>query len=163
MQISPNLHFQVILLQVDLRWALTLICDLLTAWTYEVSHIISIKTKLDSNRASAFQMRLLSHFQPILQLDLRWPLTLICDLRPHQQMRVSMLHLWPNFGWNPEIHQSMWKVEPNVNLFSQQQQQTTPADNNSGQSDPCVSFLPRQATQKAGTIQNLFSQWAVGL
>ena len=24
-----------------------------------------------------------------------------------------------------EIHQSMWKVEPNVNLFSQQQQQTT--------------------------------------
>ena len=41
MQISPNLHFQVIL-QADLRWPLTLVCDLLTAWTYEGSHIIPI-------------------------------------------------------------------------------------------------------------------------
>ena len=38
------------------------------------------------------------HFY-ILQLDLRWPLILICDLWPYQQMRVPMLHLWPNFGW----------------------------------------------------------------
>ena len=51
-----------------------------------------------------FQMKPLSHFQPILQLDLRWPLTLICDLWLHQQMRVPMLHLWPNFGWNPSKH-----------------------------------------------------------
>ena len=43
-----------------------------------------------------------------------------------------------------EIHRSMWKLEPNVNLFSQQ---TTSTDN-SGQSDPYVSFLVRQATQK---------------
>ena len=51
MQISQNLHFQVIL-QVDLRWPLTLICDFLTAWTYEGSHIISINQvwfKLDFN------------------------------------------------------------------------------------------------------------------
>ena len=40
-----------------------------------------------------------------------------------------------------EIHQSMWKIEPNVNPFF-----TT--DNNSGQSDPNVSFLLRQVTQK---------------
>ena len=26
------------------------------------------------------------------------------DLWPHQQMRVLMLHLWPNFGWNPSKH-----------------------------------------------------------
>ena len=41
-----------------------------------------------------------------------------------------------------EIHQ--WKLEPNVNLFSQQ---TSTDNNNSGQSDPYVSFLLRQATQ----------------
>ena len=29
---------------------------------------------------STFQMRPFSHFQPILQLDLRWPLTLVYDL-----------------------------------------------------------------------------------
>ena len=48
-----------------------------------------------------------------------------------------------------EIHQSMWKIQSNVNLsclFSQLQQKTT--DNNSGQSDLYVSFLLRQATQK---------------
>ena len=26
------------------------------------------------------------------------------DLWPHQQMRVLMLHLWPNFGWNQSKH-----------------------------------------------------------
>ena len=151
MQMSSNLHFQVIL-QVDHRWPLTLICDLLTIWTYEVSniisinqvwfksdfkwghfHIFSISYNLTSddlwpwhmtfdcmtiwrfpyyiNKSSLVPIRLqllkwgqLSHFQPILQFDLRWPLTLICDLWPHQKMRVSMLHLWPNFGWNPSKH-----------------------------------------------------------
>ena len=42
-----------------------------------------------------------------------------------------------------EIHQSMWKVEPNVNLFSQQQQ--TIGDK---MIPIYVSFLLRQATQK---------------
>ena len=41
MQIRSNLHFQVVL-QVDFRWPLTLICDLLTPWTNEGTHIISI-------------------------------------------------------------------------------------------------------------------------
>ena len=71
-----------------------------------------------------FQMRPFSHFQPILQLDLRWPLTLIYEIWPHQQMRVPMSHLWPTLV---EIHQSMWKIEPNVNPFTTdngQQQET---------------------------------------
>ena len=47
-----------------------------------------------------------------------------------------------------EIHQSMWKVEPNS-------QQTT--DNNSGQSDPYVSFLLRQTGNKQRkTAKNLY-------
>ena len=76
------------------------------------------------------------HFQVILQLDLRWPLTLIYDLWPHQQMRVLMLHLWPKFGWNPSKH-----VEDRakcLHFFT---------TDNSPQSHPYVSFLLRQATQ----------------
>ena len=81
----------------------------LTAWTYEGSHIISINQVWFQ---SDFNFWPLSHFQPISQL--------IYDLWPHQQMRVPMLHLWP--GW---IHQSMWKLESNVNLFLQQQTTST--------------------------------------
>ena len=80
------------------------ICDLLTIWKYDGSHILSINQvwfKLDFN----FSNEAIFPFSVILQLDLRWPLTLIYDLRPHhQQMRVPMLHLWPNFGWNPLKH-----------------------------------------------------------
>ena len=43
MQISPNSHFQVIL-QLNLRWPLTLICNLLTTWTYEGSQFGSNQT-----------------------------------------------------------------------------------------------------------------------
>ena len=50
-----------------------------------------------------------------------------------------MLHICPILD---EIHQSMWKIEQNVNLFSQQQQQQQqPAV---GQSDPyfyCGYFI----------------------
>ena len=101
-QMRPFSHFQTIL-QLDLRWPVTLVHDL---WLHEhmKGHILYQYTKFGSNRTSTFQMRLLSHFQPILQLDLRWPLTLIYDLWPHQQMRVPMLHLWPNFGWNSSKH-----------------------------------------------------------
>ena len=44
------------------------------------------------------------------------------------------------------MHQSMWKIEPNVNPFSQQA--TTDNKYYSGQSDPSMSFLLRHATQK---------------
>ena len=63
-------------------------------------------------------MRPLSHFQPILQLDLWQPLTLICDLDLINKWRFPCCIYDPTLV---EIHQSIWKVEPNVNLFSQQQ------------------------------------------
>ena len=72
----------------------------LTAWPYESSHIIPINQvwfQSDFN----FSNEATFTFSPILQLDRRLLLTLICDLWPHQHMRVPMLHLWPNFGTNP--------------------------------------------------------------
>ena len=67
---------------------------LLTAWTYEGSHIISIN---QFNWTSTFQMRPRSHFQPILQLDLWWPLTLMWPLTSptNEGSHVaSMTQLW---------------------------------------------------------------------
>ena len=87
----------------------------LTTWTYKGSHIVT--TKFGSNRTSTFQMRQLLHFQRILQLDPRWPLTLRCVLLPHHKCWFPCCIYYPTLV---EIHQSMWKVEPNVNLFSQQ-------------------------------------------
>ena len=63
-------------------------------------------------------------FSLFYNLDLRWPLTLICDLWPHQQMRVPMLHLWPNFGGNPSK-----LVEGGTKCYMFSQQQTTTTDN----------------------------------
>ena len=128
-----------------------------------------------------FQMRSFSHFQPILQLDLKWPLTLVHDLWLHDHMMVQILYkyyinkpslvqiglqlfkwghfhifnlsynltandLWPWYmtfdlinKWGfpcciydptlAEIHQSMWKIMPNVSPFcNRQQHQTTTGD-----------------------------------
>ena len=62
------------------------------------------KPSLVSNR---FQLFKWSHFH-IFSLSYNFTssdlLTLICDLWPHQQMRVPMLHLWPNIGWNLSKH-----------------------------------------------------------
>ena len=74
------------------------------------------------------------------------------DLWSWHNVTFDLINKWgfPCSIYDPtlvEIHQSMWKVEPNVNLFSQQTT-TTSTDNNRGQSDPYVSFLLRQATQK---------------
>ena len=100
-------------------------------------------TKFGSNRTSTFQIRSLSHFQPIYNLtsDDLWPWYVTFDL----------INKWGFLCciYDPtlvEIHQTMWKVESNVNLFSQQQ--TTTVNNNRGQSDPYVSFQQRQVTQK---------------
>ena len=65
------------------------------------------------------------------------------------QVTFDLINKWgfPCCIYDPtlvETHQSMWKVEPNVNLFSQQ---TT--DNNSGQSGLCVF------TAKAGDTKIL--------
>ena len=75
----------------------------LTTWKNKGSCIVSIKPNLVAIALKLFKWGQIS-FQPILQLDLRWPLTLICDIWPHQPMRVCMLHLWTNFGWNPSKH-----------------------------------------------------------
>ena len=53
-------------------------------------------TKFGSNRTSTFQIRLFSHFQPILQLDLRWPLTLLHYLWLHEHMKVHILYYKPS-------------------------------------------------------------------
>ena len=182
---SPDLHFQVIL-QVDLRWPLTLICDLLTTWTHESSHIISInqiwfKSNFNFSNEAIFSLSY------NLSSDDLWPWYMTSDhmniwrlpyyinkpsLVPigfqlfkwghfhifNQSYNLISDDLWPwyvtfNFinKWGfpcciydptlVEIHQSMWKIEPNINLFSQQ---TTTY--NSPQSDPYVSFLLRQAS-----------------
>ena len=177
---------------------------LLISWTCEGSYIISINQvwfqsyfKFSNEATFTFSAYLTTWSQMTFDPD-KWPLT-------HQQMKVPMLHLWPNFGWNPSKHvegrakhrrtgrcgvlaiatgaawfwatqgrlltkkkggkkgeraswiflpRSVWKpsspLEPNANLFSQQQQQQTPitTDNiNRGQSNPYASFLPNQATQ----------------
>ena len=39
------------------------------------------------------------HFQVILQVDLRWPLTLLCDLWPHERMKVSIKIGLQLFKW----------------------------------------------------------------
>ena len=150
MQISPNLHFQVIL-QVEL-WPWFVTFDHMNIWRFPhyinipsvvqiwlqlfkwgQFHIFSLSYNLTSddlwpwymtfdhmniwrltyniNIPSVVQIWLPTFqtghfhiFQPILQLDIRWPLTLICDLWPHQQTRVHMLHISPSFGWNPSKH-----------------------------------------------------------
>ena len=78
LQISKILHFQAIL-QLDLRWTLTLVCDLwpckhMNLKMFEGSHVVSIEQvwfQLNFN----FSIRPILHFQPILQIDLRFPLT----------------------------------------------------------------------------------------
>ena len=176
-QVLQNLVYQIFVryinMQIYLYFHLLYICIHGRFWEHNNG----------SNWISTFQMRPFSHFQPILQLDLRWPLTLVHDLWLHEHMKVHIyqqtkfgsnrtstflnetiftfsayLTTWPQMTFDVdiwpltsstfvEIHQSMWKIEPNVNPFSQQTTKTKATDN-SGQSDPYVSFLLRQATQK---------------
>ena len=111
----------------------------LTAWTYEGSHIISINQvwfKSDFNFSNeaifTFSAYLATWIQMTFDLD-TWPLT----SSTNKGFRVTSTTL-------VKIHQSVWKLEPNVNPFF------TTDNNYSGQSDPYVSFLLRQATQKLG-------------
>ena len=115
----------------------------LTAWTYQGSHIISINQvwfKLDFNFSNEAIFTFSAYLTTWPQL---WPWYMTFDL----------INKWgfPCCIYDPtlvKIHQSMWKIEPNVNPFF-----TTDNNNNRQQgtkwiSDPCVSFLLRQATQK---------------
>ena len=75
----------------------------LTAWAYEGSHIISInqvwfKSDFDFSNEAIFTFSAYLTTWPQMTFDLDiWPLT-------SSKMRVPMLHLWPNFGWNPSKH-----------------------------------------------------------
>ena len=122
---------------------------LLTAWTYEGSHIIGpINWSLVPIGLQLFKW---GHFHIF---SLSYNLT-SDDLWPWY-VTFNFISKWgfPYCIYDPtlvKIHHSMWKVvEPNVNLYSHQQQTTN--NNNSGQSDPYVLFLPRQATQKEGKM-----------
>ena len=123
MQISPNLHFQVIL-QVDL-WPWFVTC-----WPHE--HM-----KVPIFKWGHFLIFSLSYN---LTSDELWPWYVTFDLINKWGFPCCI-----NDPTLVDIHQSMWKLEPNVNPFSQQQTTTT---DNRGQSDPYVSFLLRQVTQK---------------
>ena len=45
-----------------------------------------------SNWSSSMQMSQILHFQAILQIDLTWLLTFICDLWPHEHVKVPTLY-----------------------------------------------------------------------
>ena len=60
-------------------------------WTMKVN-IWSRSPQFGSNQTSTFQMRPFSHFQPIRQPDLRWPLALVYDLWPHEHMKILILY-----------------------------------------------------------------------
>ena len=97
----------------------------LTAWTYKGSHIVSINQvwlQLDFNFSNEATFTFSSYLTT-------WPWYVTFDLI--NKCRFPCCIYDPTLV---EIHQSMWEVEPNVNLFSQK----TTTDK-SGQSEPCVS------------------------
>ena len=86
----------------------------LTTWTYEGSHmsINQVWSQLDFNLSNEVTFTFSAYLTT-------WP-----------PMTFDLINKWgfPCRIYDPtlvEIHQSMWKLEPNVNLFSQQQQPTT--------------------------------------
>ena len=135
MQRSPNLHFQVIL-HVDLGWPLTLTCDLLTPWTYEGFHIISInqvwfKSYFNFSNEAIFTFSAYLTTWPQMTFDLdMWPLTPSINDGSHVAPMTQR--------WLKSI-QACGRYSQMLTCFH---------NNNSGQSDPYVSFLLMQATQK---------------
>ena len=141
MQISPNLHFQVIL-QVDLRSPLTLIYDL---WPHEHMKVSILYIKKPSFVQIGLQLFKWGNFHIFslsynLNSDDLWPWYMTFDL----------INKWgfPCCIYDPtlvEIHQSMWKIEPNVNPFSQQQHQQQTTSLQGTKWSLYVSFLLRHA------------------
>ena len=118
------------ILQLDLWWPLT-------ARTYKGFHNVLInqvwfQSDFNFSNESTFTFSAYLTTWPQITFD--------------QDVTFHLINKWgfPCCIYDPtlvEINQSMWKVEPNVNLFSQQ---TTTTDNNMGQSDSYVSFLLRE-------------------
>ena len=124
-------------LTTDLWWPLTLVYNL--CLHLHINCPYCIQTKFGSIRLQLFKC---DHFYIFYQLynltsnDL-WPWYDFCL---HQQMRVPMLHLWPNFGWNPPKH-----VEVTVKL--------THFHNNRGQSNPYCVFSAKTGDTQARILQ----------
>ena len=94
-------YFQPIL-QLDLRWPLTLVhdpwCMIIWRFTYYINKPSLVQIRLQLFKWGHFHIFRLSY---TLTSDDLWPWY---DIWPHQYMRVPMCHLWPNFGWNPSKH-----------------------------------------------------------
>ena len=170
---GSNFTFSSYLTIYNLTWPLTFICDL---WTQKLSlvriglqlfklgefYILSPSNNLTSDDLWPWYMSF-DHKTPLVAIRLKlfkwghfYIFSLSYNLTSHDlwpwYVTFDFINKWgfPCCIYDPtlvEIHQCMWKVEPNVNLFSQQ---TTATDNNNnrGQSDPYVSFLLRQPTHK---------------
>ena len=67
-----------------------------------------------SNWSSSMQMSQILHFQAILQIDLTWLLTFLCDLCPHEHVKatayiISLNQVWFHldfqlFKWGKILH-----------------------------------------------------------
>ena len=62
-----------------------------------ISHLLGSH---GSNWSSSTQMSQILHFQAILQIDLTWPLTFICDLWPHEHVKFPTIYQYSKFGSN---------------------------------------------------------------
>ena len=60
-------------------------------WCKLTSDLDPLTCQGNSDRSSSLQIRPTLHFQVILQLDLRWPLTLVYDHWPHEHIKVPTL------------------------------------------------------------------------
>ena len=83
------------------------------------------------------------------------PLIFICDLWPHQQMRVPMLHPWPNFDWNLSKHLEVSQMLTCFHNRQQHQQTKSTDNNNSGQSDPYCVFPAKAGDTKTARLTKI--------
>ena len=109
----------------------------LIAWTYDGSHITSIhqvwfKSDFNFSNEAIFTFSAYLTTWPQMTFGILWYMWAL-KLSTNEGSHVASITQLV------ELHQSTWKLEPNVNPFSQQQQTTVDTD---------VSFLLRQATQK---------------
>ena len=95
-------HFHIFSLSYNLTsddlwpWYMTFNC--MNIWTAHIISINQVWFKSDFNFSNEAIFHIFSLSYNLTSDDLDY------ELWPHQQMRVPMLHLWPNFGWNPSKH-----------------------------------------------------------
>ena len=147
-------HFHIFSLSYNLTlgdlWPWYMTCDCMNIWRFSYNtnkpSWVPIGLKLFKwGHFNQLQLFKWGHFH-IFSLSYN----LTSDNLWHWYVTFNLINKWgfPCCICDPtlvEIHQSVWKLEPNVNSFSQQQT-TTDNNNNSGHSDPYLSFLLRQVT-----------------